>query len=354
MRTRELFRAEGLPVLQNRTFATRDEAIESPTGDVVLVQESVSGLVYNAAFDPTRIVYGEHYQNEQACSAAFRNHLAGVARILEKHGAREGQVLEIGCGKGFFLEYLLERGVRIAGVDPAYEGSNPHVLKTHFAPGLGICGDFIVLRHVLEHIPDPASFVTMIADANGGRGTIYIEVPCFDWICERRAWFDIFYEHVNYFRLSDFGRMFGRVMDGGRIFGGQYLYVVADLSTLQAPRADRGDAIAAPDFGGVRDACFARVRDNALRGSAIWGGASKGVIFSIYMQRAGVPVDAVIDINPAKQGRYLPISGFEVLSPELGFAQLRDGDTVFVMNSNYMDEIIAASQNRYSYVAVDL
>lgn len=354
MTTRALFRAERLPVLQNRTFATRRDAVESPTGDVVLVQDSVSGLVYNAAFDPTRIAYGEHYQNEQACSGAFRGHLADVARILEQHGACERQVLEIGCGKGFFLEYLLDRGVRIVGVDPAYEGTNPNVLKTHFAPGLGISGDLVVLRHVLEHIPNPASFLAMIADANRGRGAIYIEVPCFDWICERRAWFDIFYEHVNYFRLSDFGRMFGRVLDSGRVFGGQYIYVVADLSTVQVPRADNGAAVTAPDFHHVREACFARVRDNAPRGSAIWGGASKGVIFSIYMQRAGLPVNAVIDINPAKQGRYLPISGVEVLSPELGCAQLRDGDTVFVMNSNYMDEIVAASQHRYSYVAVDL
>jgi len=37
---------------------------------------------------------------------------------------------------------------------------------------------------------------------------IYIEVPCFDWICLHRSWFDVFYQHFN-FRLADFDRVFG-------------------------------------------------------------------------------------------------------------------------------------------------
>src|SRR3546814_9608010 len=61
---------------------------------------------------------------------------------------------------------------------------------------------------------------------------IYIEVPCFDWIVEHSAWFDVFYEHVNYFRLADLRAMFGTVHEAGHLFGGQYLYIVADLSTL--------------------------------------------------------------------------------------------------------------------------
>ena len=40
---------------------------------------------------------------------------------------------------------------------------------------------------------------------------------------------------MNYFRLSDFTRMFGNVIESGRLFGGQYLYVLADLATLRDP-----------------------------------------------------------------------------------------------------------------------
>jgi hypothetical protein len=85
--------------------------------------------------------------------------------------------------------------------------------------------------------------------ANGGTGKIYIEVPCFDWICEHRAWFDIFYEHVNYFRLTDFKRMFGEVVESGKIFCGQYLYVIAELSSLRIPVIDMNNRVNFPsDF----------------------------------------------------------------------------------------------------------
>src|SRR5690606_40601222 len=62
------------------------------------------------------------------------------------------------------------------------------------------------------------------------------------------------------------------------------------------------------------------LRPHSLEKSAVWGGASKGVLFSLMMERAGADVELVIDINPAKQNRYLPASGLQVTSPEVGLA----------------------------------
>jgi SAM-dependent methyltransferase len=348
-----LFRADGLPVLQNRTFSTADEARASATGDVVLVQNQSTGLIYNDAFDPSLLIYDRDYQNEQACSPVFRRHLESVAHLLETHW-RGRSLIEIGCGKGYFLERLRAMGFEITGIDPAYEGANPDVVRAPFAKGLGLSADAVILRHVLEHIPDPFSFLSEIASANGGRGSIYIEVPCFDWIVDHGAWFDIFYEHVNYFRLRNFLRLFERVHESGRIFGGQYLFVVADLESLREPVAGGGDAFEMPaDFLAGVDRAIARARSQPGARHAVWGGASKGVIFSLYLQRAGVPIDYVIDINPAKQGRYLGVTGLKVSAPEDALARLEPGDTIFVMNSNYLEEIVAATGNRYWYQTVE-
>jgi hypothetical protein len=87
--------------------------------------------------------------------------------------------------------------------------------------------------------------------------------------------------------------------------------------------------------------------------AAIWGGASKGVIFALLRARAGCPVRMVIDINPAKQDRYLPGTGLKVLSPERAMAQLAPGSTIYVMNSNYLEEIRQLSENAYNYIGVD-
>ena len=210
--------------------------------------------------------------------------------------------------------------------------------KEYFSEKLGIQGDGLILRHVLEHIEDPVGFLFQLAQANGGKGLIYIEVPCFDWICTRRAWFDIFYEHVNYFRQSDFRRMFGSLVHIDRGFGGQYLRIIADLSTLRRPARDAADSVIFPE-----DFTKGLTREGGAEAGPciVWGGAAKGVSFSLLRERAGQSVDRVIDVNPARQGRFLAATGLKVVSPEEGLSGLPRGTVIHVMNPNYQSEIQA-------------
>ena len=343
-----LYEQADYPVFQNRMYDSAQEGKDCPKGDIRLVEDGVTGLVYNAAFCPDLMNYDGNYQNEQGVSSYFRQHLDAVADIVDRHLGRQ-RLVEVGCGKGFFLELLLERGSDITGFDATYEGANPRVRCQYYGPGVIDQAAGLVLRHVLEHVQDPFSFLQLLRDANGGGGRIYIEVPCFDWICEHKAWFDVFYEHVNYFRLADFRRMFGKIVDCGHLFGGQYLYLVAELSSLRSPVYDAADPVRFPaDFTHQVDAPIA-----VGKRSAVWGGASKGVIFTLLKARAGYEVDAVIDINPAKQGKYLAATGIQVQSPGQVLPQLPPGSTVFVMNSNYLDEIKRISNNAYHYIGID-
>jgi len=339
-------------------FLSPDEARNCIKGDVVLVQDMETGLIFNQAFKPELMQYDADYQNEQAVSPIFREHLNEITGIIKNH-FHNHKLIEVGCGKGFFLEHLLAQGFEVTGLDPTYEGSNPNVIKEYFSPEVGLRANGIILRHVLEHVQDPVAFLSHIRDSNGGGGKIYIEVPCFDWICKRRAWFDIFYEHVNYFRISDFRRIFGRVYESGHTFGGQYLYVIADLSTIRKPKADGSDHFDfPPDFVNAVDryACLIkeqRVEHGRQHHSIIWGGASKGVIFALFMQRAGAQVDFVVDINPAKQGKYLAATGLKVFSPEEMLSQAEPGSNIFVMNGNYLLEIRESTHNQFNYLTVD-
>ena len=336
-------------MFQNRMYATAEEAKACPKGDIRLVEDQRTGLVFNEAFRPDLMTYDANYQNEQALSRYFQEHLELVSRIIDRRMGRDS-IVEVGCGKGFFLELLSAKGFDITGFDPTYEGHNPKVTKHSFENGIGIKSGNIVLRHVLEHIQDPLSFLHELKGANGGSGKIYIEVPCFDWICEHRAWFDVFYEHVNYFRITDFSRMFGTLIESGRLFGNQYIYVIAELATLRSSEIDNNDRVSFPsDFTDSID------QTNEVRANrtAIWGGASKGVMFALLKARAGQPVSTVIDINPAKQGKYLPATGCFVQSPSDAIASLPKGSTVYVMNSNYIEEIKEMSNNLFEYIGVD-
>jgi hypothetical protein len=344
---RLLYEQKQFPVFQNRMYESVQAARGCPRGDIRLVEDLITGLVYNAAFRPELIVYDADYQNEQGVSGRFRAHLEAVADIVCRTLGGD-ELVEVGCGKGHFLRMLAARGCDITGFDPAYEGSDPRVRKEFFSPAVMRKAHGLVLRHVLEHIQDPVSFLGRLAAANGGSGRIYIEVPCFDWICRHRAWFDVFYEHVNYFRLVDFGRMFGEVIEAGHVFGGQYLYVVAELGSLRQPAYDPATAVEFPRDFQAQLAAFDEVDDCVL-----WGGASKGVIFALLKERRGPPARMVIDLNPAKQGKYLPATGLRVLSPTEGMAALAPRARILVMNSNYLEEIGAMCGGSFQLSAVD-
>lgn len=346
-----LYCQSGFPVLQNRVYDSAEAGRGCAKGDIQIVIDQKTGLINNAAFCPELMVYDVAYNNEQGLSQCFCRHLEQVAQLIEIYLGREGLV-EVGCGKGFFLEMLLKRGLDVTGFDSTYDGENPRVVKKYFESGLiSTISKGLILRHVLEHIPNPVDFLFQIKQENGNQGLIYIEVPCFDWICKRRAWFDIFYEHVNYFRVNDFYRMFGRVIKSGHFFGGQYLYIIADLSTLRVPVFDPSCEVILPtDF--LANLTSAE-QSRAGHPITVWGGASKGVIFSLLRERMGLPVDIVIDVNPAKQGRFLPGTGLQVWPPEIALRKLPPGSTIYVMNSIYLDEIKTMSNHTFNYIGID-
>jgi len=346
---RELYYIDQLPVFQNRMYDTAIEAINCPKGDIHLVEDIETGLIYNSAFCPELLVYDENYQNEQAVSPFFQEHLESVAKIIAHTIGRDGLV-EVGCGKGYFLELLLKHGFDITGFDPAYEGTNILIERHYFEPSLGIKANGLILRHVLEHIQDPLDFLFRLKETNRSSGLIYIEVPNFDWICARNAWFDIFYEHANYFRLTDFKHMFGKIVDCGTLFNEQYIYVVADLASLKVPKYADQERVRFPQN------FLHRLMEKDNRNSSIrtiWGGASKGVIFSLLKQRMEERINTVIDINPAKQGKYLPATGLKVQSFSEALPILTPGSTIWIMNSNYLEEIKSMSGNNFNYLCID-
>jgi hypothetical protein len=84
-------------------------------------------------------------------------------------------------------------------LQPPYEGDHPAVQHRYFGDGVTVSGSGVVL----ERMQNPVAFLNGLRKANSGG--LIVEVPCFDSTLRARAWFDIFYEHVDYFRIfADF------------------------------------------------------------------------------------------------------------------------------------------------------
>ena len=345
----QLYEQSAFPIFQNRMYDSAEEARACPRADIRLVQDGISGLVYNAVFRPELMNYDAAYQNEQAHSPLFKTHLERVATIVECQLGTDGLV-ELGCGKAYFLELLQSRGCSIiTGFDSTYEGENPGVQRRYFGDGLTVSASGLVLRHVLEHVQNPVGFLDGLRDANGG-GLIYIEVPYFGWIMRATVWFDIFYEHVNYFRLEDFSKMFGRVVEGGHLFGRQYLYVVADLVTLRHPVSSPADRV---DFPEDFLATVAVAQSDRVGGSsAVWGAASKGVIYSLLPEHCANPVNGLsTSTQPSAASlRRPPVCA---CCPRRGRPPTRRVADICVMNSNYLEEIHKMTGDRFNLIGAE-
>ena len=75
---RVLYEASDFPILQNRVYPTREEAMQCPRGDIRIIEDEKTGLIYNDAFRSDLMRYDANYNKEQANSPFFQKHLQAV------------------------------------------------------------------------------------------------------------------------------------------------------------------------------------------------------------------------------------------------------------------------------------
>lgn len=335
-----------LPATNNNIYTSESEARTSPVSEFSLAVSDQYQYLFN--FEFTEPTYDPHrYQNEQALSPFFRNHLLKVAEVLADRFGTSDFVCEVGCGKGSFLEILEESGFdNIVGFDRAYEGDNPKIIKDYLSVRYQpLNADVVVLRHVLEHISDPIRFLNEVEINNGQPCKFVIEVPSADWILKSDSFWDFTAEHANYFTKESFRAMFGN-LELVEMFGGQYLLALCESSNLRI-NGHRSWTKSTVLEKMIMDSTSAHHATRILRSGRywVWGGSAKGVMLLFHLsQLLGTTFhqpEAIIDINPAKQGSYAAVTGIPIVAPSRLYEMALDGDTVLVVNPNYEHEVRA-------------
>jgi len=309
----------------------------------------------NDKFDQDKIVYDENYQNSVAHSPTFMGHLDDVCKLITDNFDKSTSVMEVGCGKGDFFNVLDKQGYEdLVGYDTAYDGDNEKIQKRYLNIDDKTQADLVILRHALEHIPQPYSFLQNIKKINGSKGYIYIEVPDLAWIRDNNAFYDVAYEHVNYFTLKSLSSMFGdKYLSKGTLFGGQYIYVIAKIEDLcEDFNAAYNDSEnweylsfndLFPKFERTLQEIESKITDK--RSVFLWGGAGKA---GTFLHHCSVQSPAImeklvfaVDINPKKVDKYLPSSLVRIASSDEFFSQAENNDFLMIANPIYTDEIMA-------------
>ncbi|HXV30757.1 MAG TPA: class I SAM-dependent methyltransferase [Sinorhizobium sp.] len=309
--------------------------------------------------------YSTNFEESQHFSGtfgAFAKKLAG--QIAQRCALAGKHVLEIGCGKGEFLRELCALGNATGlGIDPGYRAdkgrstNDPNLafIVDHFGPKYeSLSADVILCRHTLEHIASVREFIRSIRRLAGTRSDTWIafETPDAKRVLTEAAFWDIYYEHCSYFSPGAHARVFRQegfdVVDLELVYDGQYIVQYAKPAKAPTrPTLPLEDDL--DELESLIESFPARVsevqqqwreRIGAVHASGrrivLWGGGSKAVSFLTTLG-LGEEVQAAVDINPYKQGKFTPGTGHPVISPQA----LLDAppDFVIVMNSIYVAEV---------------
>ena len=72
---------------------------------------------------------------------------------------------------------------------------------------------------------------------------------------------------------------------------------------------------------------------------ALWGAGAKGATLANLVDPEGELIDCVVDLNPSKQGGFIPGTGHPIVSYTA--LPVRDVRTAILMNPNYRAENLA-------------
>ena len=345
-------------------WMTPDEAKEARTGQVKLGFCDRCGFICNTTFRPEIVEYSSRYEETQGFSGTFNKfHKALAERLIAKHNLRGKTVLEIGCGKGDFLMLLSELGGNTGiGVDPS---AHPERLNGEAAGRVTLIPDFyseryserdvdfVACKMTLEHIIEPFEFVAKIRRglAHQPQSVVFFQIPEALRILRTCAFEDIYYEHCSYFTPGSIARLFVaagfRPLDLSIDYDDQYLTIEARPNSEdllpEISHTDMDELRDLVDKFPARMEAKMRVWRERLESwrkkdkrVVIWGSGSKAVSFLTSFGATGT-IEHVVDINPYRQGAFIPVTAQPIIAPKE--LQTVKPDIVILMNSIYEGEV---------------
>jgi len=358
------FQRRNVPVHQNVVCASAEEARQFTRGDLLLAFCRTCGFVFNAAFDPNSLRYSAAYENTQSCSPYFKHYLTELGEsLLTKYRLHDKVVIEVGCGKGEFLRLLCKDGRnRGIGFDPSYvgpdtaeQGAVRFIRAFYDSQHAQFAPDFVCCRHVIEHVQSPLEMLHAVRQAigNGMDSFVYFETPALPWILDTVTFWDFFYEHCSYLTAENLTWAFEQtgfqVLETHLAFDEQYLCIEAKPA-LANRTAEPAIPRCVPDLWSKIKSFLARLKErmqaceekidafDRAGGCAIWGAAAKGTTLVNTIDLENRRIRVLIDINPAKHGKYVPGTGHQIVSPSYLREQSSRIAGVVNMNPNYLEE----------------
>ncbi|ACA19315.1 C-methyltransferase [Methylobacterium sp. 4-46] len=285
-------------------------------------------------------------------------------------------VVEIASNDGYLLQYFVEKGTPVLGIEPAQNvaavaRSRGIPTRVEFfgqrtARALrreGLEADLLIGNNVLAHVPDLNDFVSGLRTLLKPQGVLTMEFPHLLRLYDERQIDTIYHEHFSYFSLIAVEKVFAAhgltVFDVEEVptHGGSLRIFAQNAKTGQQPISARlGELRDREIKAGLSDIrtylTFAeqatqikrRLRDFLVEvnraGKRVvgYGAPAKGNTLLNFCDVDATLVEYTVDRNPYKQGRFLPGTHIPIYEPER--ISVTKPDYILILPWNLKDEII--------------
>ncbi len=294
------------------------------------------------------------YYKEVIRASAFSVEMAGFRQRqlkawVEKHQLTGQRILEIGAGKGEYLQLLEQAGMKACGTEfgrdsvAACKQQGLRVWQV-FPDGSGLQlpaspFDAFASFNFMEHWPHPKSTLRDIADVLKPDALGLVEVPNFDMILKNNLFTEFISDHIYYFTANTLRLMLET--SGFVVIDIQSIWHDYILSATVRKRVASNITTFAEKRKSFHEALHQFADQHQVGGVAVWG-AGHQALATIALLNLGGKIKYVIDSAPFKQGKFTPASHLPIVPP-LTLTQ-QPVSAVVVMAAGYSDEVVKIIQ----------
>ncbi len=333
-------------------------------------------LVQLEEFETPAAIFSDYAYFSSYSSSWLEHSRRYAEQMIERLGLNgDSHVVEIASNDGYLLQFFHERQIPVLGIEPAANVAKVALQKgiptlveffgVHTASSLAqeSAADLLLGNNVLAHVPDLNDFVAGMKVLLKPGGVITMEFPHLMRLMAENQWDTIYHEHFSYFSFLTVSRVFHA--HGLRLFDVQELPTHGGSLRVFACHADDRAQIesdAARELAErERAAGFERLDTYLGYGRRVEADKRQILSFLIDLKQQGLRIagygapakgntllnycgvrrdfiDYTCDLNPHKQGHFLPGSHIPIRSPE---AILKERpDVVLILPWNLKDEIV--------------
>ena len=324
-----------------------------------------------------REIFADDYAYFSSFSTSWLEHAKRYTEEMTRRFGltRQSKVVELASNDGYLLQYFVEQGIPVLGVEPTANTAAAATVKgiPTLVKFFGVQtareilaqhgpADLLLGNNVLAHVPKINDFVGGMKVLLGKAGVITMEFPHLVQLMRQNQFDTIYHEHFSYLSFTTVERVFAH--HGLTLFDVEELPTHGGSLRIYGRHAEDAGKPVGPrvaelrrreeEFGITRLATYAsfaeQVKETKRKllsflieakraGKTVvgYGAPGKGNTLLNYCGIRTDFLDYTVDRSPHKQGRFLPGTRIPILHPDR-IAETKP-DYVLILPWNLKDEI---------------